>query len=341
MSKLEVDKITPQSGTTLTIGDSGDTIVIDSTSVSGAKLAAPTLVGSASSAGSILFKEDTDNGTNAVTLKGPAATADVTLNLPAANDTIVGRATTDTLTNKTINGSQIINSTLALDKLANGTDGNIISYDANGAIVAVATGNDGQVLTSTGAGSPPAFETLPAGGSWVLVNTQTVSGTPTTIEPGAVFSATYDTYVVVIRRYNNASGGGFQLQLGTSGGYTTSGYRWNVDGGGGTGSALNSGVAGSSIIDLLGGTSSTYHVNSSQDCLSGVIWIHNPFNSGRTSIHAELSWENATDLDAHIANVGGHPNTNTQYDRWKLICPSSSQTFEATTIIQTFGVVNA
>jgi hypothetical protein len=163
MSKLEVDKITPQSGTTLTIGDSGDTIVIDSTSVSGTKLAAPTLVGSASSAGSILFKEDTDNGTNAVTLKGPAATADVTLNLPAANDTIVGRATTDTLTNKTINGSQIINSTLALDKLANGTDGNIISYDANGAIVAVATGNDGQVLTSTGAGSPPAFETLPAG----------------------------------------------------------------------------------------------------------------------------------------------------------------------------------
>ena len=181
----------------------------------------------------------------------------------------------------------------------------------------------------------------PGGGSWILLDTQTVSGTPTTIEPGAVFSSTYDTYVIVIRRYNNVSGGGLQFQLGTSGGYTTSGYRWNVDGGGGTGSALNSGVAGSSVIDLLGGTSSTYHVNSSQDCLSGVIWIHNPFNSGRTSIHAELSWENATDLDAHIANVGGHPNTNTQYDRWKLICPSSSQTFEATTIIQTFGVVNA
>mgnify|MGYP003649892380 CR=1 FL=1 len=118
MSKLEVDKITPQSGTTLTIGDSGDTIVIDSTSVSGAKLAAPTLVGSASSAGSILFKEDTDNGTNAVTLKGPAATADVTLNLPAANDTIVGRQTTDTLTNKTINASQLVDASIATGKLA-------------------------------------------------------------------------------------------------------------------------------------------------------------------------------------------------------------------------------
>ena len=202
-------------------------------------------------------------------------------------------------------------------------------------------------LTATGTKSSSTFLrgdnsfAEPGGGSWVLIDTQTVSGTPTSIEPGAVFSATYDTYVVVIRRYNNASGGGLQFQLGTSGGYTTSGYRWNVDGGGGTGSALNSGVAGSSVIDLLGGTSSTYHVNSSQDCLSGVIWVHNPFNSGRTSVHAELSWENATDLDAHIANVGAHPNTDTSYDRWKLICPSGSQTFEATTIIQTFGVVNA
>ena len=65
-------------------------------------LSAPVLSGTSSAAGSILFKEDTDNGTNAVTLIGPAATADVTVTLPAATDTLVGKATTDTLTNKTL-----------------------------------------------------------------------------------------------------------------------------------------------------------------------------------------------------------------------------------------------
>jgi len=65
-------------------------------------LSVPVLSGTSSAAGSILFREDTDNGTNAVTLIGPAATADVTVTLPAATDTLVGKATTDTLTNKTL-----------------------------------------------------------------------------------------------------------------------------------------------------------------------------------------------------------------------------------------------
>ena len=82
-------------------------------------LTAPVLSGSSSAAGSILFKEDTDNGTNAVTLIGPAATADVTVTLPAATDTLVGKATTDTLTNKTLTSAVLntgVSGTAVLDE---------------------------------------------------------------------------------------------------------------------------------------------------------------------------------------------------------------------------------
>jgi hypothetical protein len=55
---------------------------------------------------------------------------------------------------------------ITLAKMAAGTDGNVISYDASGNPVAVATGSDGQVLTSAGAGQPPAFETISTGLAW-------------------------------------------------------------------------------------------------------------------------------------------------------------------------------
>ena len=99
MSKLEVDQVDPQSSTNLTLGTSGDTIIIPS----------------------------------GVTLNAGAST----LTLP--------------------------DDSVTLAKMASGTDGNIISYDASGNPVAVATGSDGQVLTSAGAGAVPAFEALPAG----------------------------------------------------------------------------------------------------------------------------------------------------------------------------------
>ena len=82
-------------------------------------LTAPILTGSSSAAGSILFKEDTDNGTNAVTLIGPASTADVTVTLPAATDTLVSKATTDVLTNKTLTSAVLntgVSGTAVLDE---------------------------------------------------------------------------------------------------------------------------------------------------------------------------------------------------------------------------------
>ena len=80
----------------------------------------------------------------------------------------------------------IADNSITLAKMAGGTDGQIITYDANGDPVAVGPGTDGQVLTSTGPGSPPAFEAIAAGAnvkvgsftrdSSASVGTQVVSG---------------------------------------------------------------------------------------------------------------------------------------------------------------------
>lgn len=61
--------------------------------------------GRATSSGpaSLALAEDTDNGTNKITVTAPASIAsDKTLTLPDATDTLVGKATTDTLTNKRV-----------------------------------------------------------------------------------------------------------------------------------------------------------------------------------------------------------------------------------------------
>jgi len=51
-------------------------------------LVTPSVGNGSTSAGSVLFYEDSDNGSNAVTLIGPASTADVTLTLPAVTGTL-------------------------------------------------------------------------------------------------------------------------------------------------------------------------------------------------------------------------------------------------------------
>ena len=71
---------------------------------------------------------------------------------------------TASVVNANITTAKIADDAVTLAKMASGTDGNIISYDASGNPVAVATGNAGQLLTSAGAGAPPTFADAPASG---------------------------------------------------------------------------------------------------------------------------------------------------------------------------------
>ena len=67
--------------------------------------------------------------------------------------------TTAKLATSAVTTAKVADDAITLAKMAGGTDGNLISYDANGDPVAVATGSAGQVLTSAGAGAPPTFQT--------------------------------------------------------------------------------------------------------------------------------------------------------------------------------------
>jgi len=149
MSQIEVDKVIPQSGTALQVGESGDTITIPA----GATI---TNNGTANGFGSADTEKVkvSSNDTTAGFLNGKLV-AGTNISLTEGSDG--GNETLTAALSGTISTSQIADDAITLAKMAPGTDGNIISYDASGNPVAVATGSAGQVLTSAGAGAPPTF----------------------------------------------------------------------------------------------------------------------------------------------------------------------------------------
>jgi len=114
----------------------------------------------ATSAGFAEFYEDSDNGTNKVTLIGPASTADVTLTLPAETGTVISTGTT---ANTLITGQTSISS----GDIVSGSDELLVSDASASAFKRVTVDN---LISSAGGLTSVAADSTPQLGGDLDVN---------------------------------------------------------------------------------------------------------------------------------------------------------------------------
>ena len=131
----------------------------------------------------------------------------------------IGAATTDTFTEKTFDANASGNNLSNVDvaDLANGTDGELITWDAAGAPDTVAVGTATHVLTSNGIGAAPTFQAASGGASdFLLYEDQAASGVAGTSYSAAAWrTVTLDTEVADAGGHGSISSNAITLAAGT------------------------------------------------------------------------------------------------------------------------------
>ena len=117
-----------------------------------------------------------------------------------------------------VTGDQIADNAVTLAKMAGGTDGNLITYDASGDPAHVATGTATHVLTSNGAGAAPTFQAAASGGGTVGVQVYDSTSSPYTWTKSSRETATGKTINRVLVEVQASGGGGGSTVNGWGGG---------------------------------------------------------------------------------------------------------------------------
>jgi len=134
-----------------------------------------------------------------------------------------GTITAAKLATGAVETAKIADDAVTLAKMAGGTDGNLITFDANGDPAYVATGTSGQVLTSNGAGAAPTMQDLASTG--FTENTLRTLTSQSSVEWTSIPSGTTVIMIGLLDANPNGSGGVMRIVIGDSGGYETSGYK--------------------------------------------------------------------------------------------------------------------
>jgi len=226
-----------------------------------------------------------------------------------------------------ISTAAIDDNAVTLAKMASGTDGNVISYDASTNPVAIATGTSGHFLKSQGAGAQPVFAA--AGGAWNLIGTSVASSSASLTQTG--LDSTYDTYAIALSDLVPATDNvDPYFRFGDSSGIdnSASDYVWAIDGeqSSDTTYSPTGGVDNSDSEIALSQSASTVNGvgNASGEGLSGVFWLGQPGDSTmRTTLQGTYSfWDGSTVF--HRFTGGGARNAIITCDRIQFLFASGN-----------------
>lgn len=191
---------------------------------------------------------------------------------------------------------------IAVADLATGTDGELITWDANGDPATVAAGTSGQVLTSNGAGAAPTFQDA-AGSGWEFVSTSTASASATVAFTG--FASGYDYLIEATGVLPATDNIPLLAELGISGPtYRTSGYHGLCAGIISTGTSLATGGALSSNIRIAPNTWG----NAADENGGFSLEIRDPAAATDTYFTGTMYMKNDQGLGV-VGQVGGHHET--------------------------------
>jgi len=166
-----------------------------------------------------------------------------------------GTITAAKLATGAVETAKIADDAVTLAKMAGGTDGNLITYDANGDPAYVATGTAGQVLTSNGAGAAPTMQDAPVSGFTFTSDVATTSGISVTVS-SSIPSGTTEM-LLVLEGVSGTTDSFIYARIGDSGGIETSGYESSAN----SSNSSSNGVRSSISSFIITGATNYFDVN--------------------------------------------------------------------------------
>ena len=202
---------------------------------------------------------------------------------PADNSVTTAKLADDAVTTVKINDDavttdKILDNNVTLAKMAGGTDGNLITYDASGDPAYVATGAATNVLTSNGPDTAPTFQAAAGGGSLVFLAENVISAEVTEVAFDDIFSATYRNYRfyfnnVLPAATNNSMYMGVRAT--TDGSLLATNYLCTAEG------VTASSTTVSRVTNVFGAAQTEiFHPATDDGGINGWVEVINPFQSG-------------------------------------------------------------